>query len=40
MNTQQMRVELEKKYNAEFTKKLTDAQVVAIFRRLRLKGQI
>lgn len=40
MTTQQMRVELEKKYNKAFVAKMKDAQVQAVYFRLKAKNQI
>lgn len=40
MNTQQMRVALEKKYSKTFIAGKADDQIVAIYRRLQSKNQI
>lgn len=40
MNVQQMRVELEKKYNASFVKKMKDDQVIAVYKRLKSQNKI
>jgi hypothetical protein len=40
MTTEQMRVELEKKYNKAFVDSKSDAQVQAIYFRLKGEGKI
>lgn len=40
MNTAQMRVELEKKYNKAFVAKKSDDQVQAIYLRLKRENKI
>lgn len=40
MDTKQMRVELEKKYNKAFVAKMKDDQVQAIYMRLKRENKI
>lgn len=40
MTVDQMRVELAKKYNDAFVKKMKDDQVIAVYRRLQSKNKI
>jgi hypothetical protein len=40
MNTQQMRVALEQKYNKAFVDKMKDDQVIAVYKRLKSNNKI
>lgn len=40
MTVQQMRVELEKKYNKPFVNKMKDNQVIAVYKRLKTQNKI
>lgn len=40
VNVQQMRVELEKKYSKGFVAKTGDAQIIAIYKRLKSLNKI
>lgn len=40
MDVQQMRAALELKYNKATVRKWTDAQVIAVYKRLQAKNQI
>lgn len=39
-NIQFMRAELEKKYNKAFASKMSDAQVVAVYRQLQANNKL
>lgn len=40
MDTNAMRAELARKYSTQFAARLTDAQVVATYKRLKAKNKI